>query len=265
MDLFIYFLLFLTITMNIDKKINEWLKSLDPTTRELINIAEKKKYDIFKQNSTEFDSVSIYNPNWRAIIEQYKKTNKSCKITSTGITKTIKTFMQKLSPEDIASLEEKGLILRYGEELVKEEKELISLAKPLNELIFQLNFEVLDAYVEPNEILIYKNNGVYGPCHQGHHERTGYNFKTILNVQSKDNDISELVFLGYDGGVRGGDKIIASILAYEEETTPITDNGIYIPRDFKNQEEALELIILNEDNKQVKKIKSIDYNQKLRL
>lgn len=122
-------------------------------------------------------------------------------------------------------------------------------ARPLYELVVEHAFRVENVLVEENQV------------------------RTIMQVLPRDEEIPvrTLAFAGYST-VKRGDEIRARIPRYEEEPLPAVlthpndqrpEGNIYLPREFREQEEAIEISILT-GNEVVKRERSTTYDRFVR-
>jgi len=98
---------------------------------------------------------------------------------------------------------------------------------------------------------------------------TGYNSNLVLKVApERDISVRTIYFNGVFPGL-AGNKIFAQIPRYREEKIPSTSNFLksrgeeifYIDREFKSEEEAIELSILSSDGKILRTDRSVNYEE----
>ncbi|HDD72458.1 MAG TPA: hypothetical protein ENG00_00025 [Candidatus Aenigmarchaeota archaeon] len=150
----------------------------------------------------------------------------------------------------------------------RELQELRARSKPLHELVVSENFTVVGVvsksyrtqFTPKSEMVI----GGRSPVYSG-----GYIYKLILNVipDNKNIPVRTLNFEGISP-VCAGDYISAKIPRYEERK--IEPYGrpccrsltFYLDRDFRPEEDAIEISIFSEDRKRILRTdRSVDYEE----
>lgn len=146
--------------------------------------------------------------------------------------------------------------------------DLESRSKQLYELVVTENFAVDEVIGYSNTTSITPRSGrVFGeapPTYSG-----GYKSKLVLEV-TPDNESIPVKTLIFDGHsiVKAGDYISAQIPRYEEkkirpgffnEPRLTKSKTVYIDRDFKEEESAIELTILSEDGKVLRRDRAVNY------
>jgi len=261
----------------IETKLNNWVKNLDSGIRKCLKDAECTgvylwdNYNFIKYGIRDFNklvtSAKELDKNYAAKAPARKdpenvkllKYAKFKEIDADNFLKKYTEFSDSISLEEEKVIEYINLVNKHGKEKANLEQQLMSDSKPLSELSHSVDFDVIKTYQDSFSTYVYESNGIVGPGHHSSKKVSGHGYKTILEVSSKDNDISKLIFEGNDGGVRGGDKITALLPVYEKQRTPISCDEVYLPREFKPEEQAIELTILNEKGEPCKQVKSIDY------
>lgn len=145
----------------------------------------------------------------------------------------------------------------------KESDELRSRSRPLYSLVVEGTFYVESVRVPQRAHTIYpEERAIGGPAHSGHN--AGISAQTILGVRAwgANLPVTQLTFRGYSAA-RKGDRVHARIPCYEEEIAPdASQDKVYLPRQLRDKESAIELQILEEHGDGVARTEqSVEYEK----
>ncbi len=145
------------------------------------------------------------------------------------------------------------------EELKRELADLEARSKPLDELIVSVLFNVEEvisqsratSFTPISEMMI----GGESPVYYG-----GLTTKLILKVTPDHISlpVRTLIFPGYSI-VKGGDSIVAKIPRYETKNFLSGRRTFYLDRVFRQEEECIEIKVLSENGKILRRDRSMDY------
>src|SRR3989338_4929932 len=185
--------------------------------------------------------------------------------------KSKKSIMDPFMGVEIRNVKESDMaqILRDAE--IRRQQEIAdweSRSKPLYELVFSEYFTVDDVIAESYATSITPLSEMRLGGRSSHYPG-GYISKLVLKVVPDNKEIPVSV-LNFDGisVIRAGDYISAQIPRYEEKKVA---SGVrcgshehytclYLNRDFKPEESAIELAIHSVDRKVLRRDRSIDYD-----